>query len=68
MGKRVRRNLRFLGFSLIICLMGVLLVLMISQFFSAFYTDISIGYEPKDLPREELLERKGERPHRNLTR
>ena len=67
MGKRVKRDLRFLGFTLIICLMGVLLVLVISQFFSAFYSDISIGYEPKDIPREELLERKGEPPHRNLT-
>ena len=53
---RWRRKLRFLGLALALCALGVVIALALSRFLNAFYTNIPLGYEPKDISREKSLE------------
>ena len=61
LSRSIKRNLSFWGFTLLLCLLSVVLALMLSRFFGAFYSDIPIGYEPKDMPREQHLKQKERR-------
>lgn len=53
---RWRKRLRFLGLVLMLCAVGVVIALAVSRFFNAFYSNIPLGYEPKDSSREKTLE------------
>ena len=53
---RWRKRLRFLGLALLLCAVGVVIALALSRFFNAFYSNIPLGYEPKDSSREKTLE------------
>jgi hypothetical protein len=39
-----------------LCAVGVVIALAVSRFFNAFYSNIPLGYEPKDSSREKTLE------------
>lgn len=53
---RWRKRLRFLGLALLLCAVGVVIALTLSRFFNAFYSNIPLGYEPKDSSRGKTLE------------
>jgi hypothetical protein len=40
----------------VLCALGVVMALVLSRFFNAFYSNIPLGYEPKDSSREKTIE------------
>ncbi len=53
---RWRKRLRFIGLALMLCAVGVVMALVLGRFFNAFYSNIPVGYEPKDSSRGKTLE------------
>ena len=55
---RWRERLRFLGLAFVLCVVGVVIALALSRFFNAFYSNIPLGYEPKDSSRGKIIEQR----------
>lgn len=50
-----RKRLKFLGLTLVLCALGVVVTLALSRLITAFYSYVPHQYEPKDQAREKTL-------------
>ncbi len=55
---RKKTTVKFWGAVVTLCFLAALAALGLSRFIDAFYTNIPLGYEPKDSAREKSLEQK----------
>lgn len=55
---RKKTTVKFWGAVVVLCILAALAALGLSRCTDAFYTNIPLGYEPKDSAREKVLEQK----------
>jgi hypothetical protein len=58
MSWRKKTTVKFWAAMVVLCILAALTAVGLGRFIDAFYTNIPLGYEPKDSAREKALEQK----------